>query len=295
MSINHTVKARLALAYRIGAWGALCLLIPLNIWAFVVYRQESAEVRKIARERSAGCQTPSEEMRALLHFVAFDVPSKNTDKFFLLPMFRCLRPTPLQIIQNGGDCSYKGRALVALLRARGVRATKCSLHTPDGLGVHAVVSVKTEKGDYIADALFGFAMEHEDGSPIPIDELVESPELVQSVIARETAGGNPKTARYPIQKYVYTDVRSYNLEQYSFTAAVRRGLVTIFGKKAIDRFPRLNLFTEPALIVMWSSAAATIGLLAPLSIARACGARQREQAAAAVETDLTDVHSHVRS
>ena len=274
VNLGKTWKRPAMRTYGICAWGIVSLLAPLNLWAFVVYRHESAEVARIALEHCGTSEAPSERMRALVRFVAFEVPSKNTDRYFLLPVFKGLRPTPLQIIESGGDCSYKGRALVALLQSRGIAARKLSLHRPNGAGVHAVVQVDTERGPYIADALYGFALEHADGSPMSLEELERDADLIHDVLARETARGNPKTHRYPIHKYVYSDVRSYNLEQYRLTAAVRRILVWVFGKNAIDRFPRLNLFTEPALAVMWSSAALTVTLLVPLAAFRGRTLRQ---------------------
>ncbi|HLJ11276.1 MAG TPA: hypothetical protein VKU82_08805, partial [Planctomycetaceae bacterium] len=274
-NLRPRFTSNFAKCYRVLAWSSLCLLVPLNAWAFVVYERESAEVNRIAKEITRGCGNSHEKLEALLRYMAFDVPAENNHSYFLLPVFRVLRPTPLQIIQQGGDCSYKSRALNVMLRRRGISAERYGLHLPSGEGVHAVTLVHTKRGDYIVDVLFGIIFMHEDGSPITFDEMMHNHDLLVKTISREIANGNPKAAKYPLSRYIYSDVRTINLEQYRWTAAIRRVLISIFGKDAIDLFPRPKIMSEPALVVISGSALLECAIFAPLAAARISNRRRR--------------------
>lgn len=267
MKLNLFSAQRVASVYCGIVWICILVEIPLNCWALFIYQTESAELAQISARQTSNCQTDSEALRALTRYLAVEVPHRKNHEYFLLPVFSILRPTSLQVIKEGGDCSYKSRVLVSLLRHRKIPAKKLSLHTPAGIGSHAAVLAHTERGDYVIDALYGIVFDHEDGSPISLDDLQQRPEILPAIIEREIARGNTKARNYSCERYVYTDVRSWDLEQYPSTAALRGVLVSVFGKSAIDGLPRPPFMAEPALIMMWASA----GLIAILSTPVALG------------------------
>jgi Transglutaminase-like superfamily len=251
----------------------VCGLALINLWGAIVFLNESSELRTVAATVTSGSSSPSEEMRKLVEFVAHDVRSGRPKVSFLLPCFERLRPTALQVLRHGGDCSYKTRAFIVLTRKRGIHARKVALHNPEGEAVHAVAVAETERGSYIVDLLYGIVFEHADGTPISLEELKANRKLLAEIVRRAAERGNRLAERYPLSKYVYDDVKTYNWEQNAIAAFAYRGLTTAFGKAAIDDLPRPYFESEPALMLMILSGVASLTLLTPLGVGRLISSR----------------------
>lgn len=251
-----------------GAIAAMILLAVLDIAALTVYIRDTRELAAIAERVTTGAITTSEKMRKLADYVSHEVRPGRPDKYLLLPLFRPLRPTAMQVIQHGGDCSYKARAFIVLARRLGIAAHKVALHDSKGEPVHAVAVVETERGEYVVDLLYGIVYDNPDGSPIPLSELQRDPDLLANVIGERVENGQLRKGQYPLEKYVYSDVKSYNWKQNAFASACYRGLTPLVGAERLDRLPRPYFESEPALLVMIGSGIATLVLLSPLAALR---------------------------
>lgn len=77
--------------------------------------------------------------------------AKNKNYF----VFKSLGPTPVQVLESGGDCSDKSRLLSALLKRRGVDSTLVMLYKCEGCEpTHTVVEARYEKGRMAADPVY---------------------------------------------------------------------------------------------------------------------------------------------
>ena len=86
MRTNPRLRQCMTRAYQLIVWGAVLLLVPLDVWAFFTYRDESIEIARIAAEQTEGCQTPLNELRHLVRFLSSEVPGNRPDSYFLLPV-----------------------------------------------------------------------------------------------------------------------------------------------------------------------------------------------------------------
>jgi hypothetical protein len=280
---DTTVKTgRLRRFYIVFVIVALAGLGLLDVAALVIFYRDSSELKAIASRVTEGAATPSEEMRKLVDYVAREVPHGRPDKFILASVFRPLRPTALQVIQHGGDCSYKARAFIVLARKRGIPAHKVALHDRKGEPVHAVAVVETERGPYVADLLYGILFERPDGSPIPLEELQNDPAVLPEVVGRCIDQGLIKPGKYPLEKYVYSDVKSYNWKQNPLAAACYRGLAPLVGERWLDQLPRPYVESEPALMIVSASGVAALGLVTPLLFLRIRDRRRANRMKSAV-------------
>src|SRR5258708_8393648 len=92
----------------------LVLLVGLQSVSLAYYlREQQVLAAYVARVVGPGLP-PSEQVKALVLSLR-DKSGEGNEGYFLLPVFRFLRPTALQVIENGGDCGDRSRLLIAFL------------------------------------------------------------------------------------------------------------------------------------------------------------------------------------
>lgn len=246
-------------------WTLVLSFVVLAFVSFVAYRRDSERLRELASSLAPAEGSPSAQMRAVTRYVTEEISPDRSDDWFLLPVFAPLRPTACQIIDEGGDCAYKARAFIVLLDKLGIEASKLCLYDDEGVPQHAVARVSTERGDYVVDLLFGIVFDHDDGSPMAVEEIAES---LPTVIERERGRGNSRVERYPLETYSYNDVATINWEKGPLWRAAYRGLSLLLGEERVARMPRPYLSEEPALMVIVASLAGVVLLLGAGPVAR---------------------------
>ena len=98
--------------------------------------------------------------------------AKNKDYF----VFKSLGPTPVQVLESGGDCSDKSRLLSALLKRRGVDSTLVMLYECEGCEpTHTVVEARYDKGRMAADPVYDVVFPAEDGKFYGVEDLRADP------------------------------------------------------------------------------------------------------------------------
>jgi hypothetical protein len=196
----------------------------------------------------ASNSSKSETMRRTLRFFRKRVPEGAiSHRYFLLPLFRFMRPTALQILEDGGDCAYRARAFIVLLRRLDIEATKMVLHDREDRASHAVVKVETERGPYVVDVLYGVIHQWEDGSPIPVERL-RNPSVLADSVERNRL--DSVEGDYPVSQYSFDDVKTINWQKSSLDRVAYRILVFVVGREVTDNLPRTRLSEEPALMVV---------------------------------------------
>ena len=225
-------------------------------WAVLL--AEHRTLRQLTGGAIDAAAAPSVKMRQALDFLHREVPIEYHDSYFLLPIFRPLKPTALQVVRHGGDCAWRARAMIVILGLYDVQAGKLALHDADGKPVHAVARVETERGAYIVDVLHDFIYEDDEGAPIPLAALGDR-EVVRQATQRAARNGHELAAIYPVDLYVFDDVRTINWSKNRLTLGLRAALEVVLGRERVDRLPRTRLAAEPALAVM--AVAAVVALL----------------------------------
>jgi hypothetical protein len=249
------------------------VLAGVSVWR---WQADAAEIRAIVGRAVADEASPSLKMRQALRFMVERVGYTPADDYFLLPVFRFLKPTALQIIRGtGGDCAYRARAFVVILHEKGVDATKLALYDARGEPVHAVVRVETENGPCIVDLLFDVIHEDEAGEPIPLARLSD-PTVLGNSLRRAAEAGNARAGRYPIDKYGYHEVRTINWDKTGATRALFRAVAAVIGEERARALPRPHFSEEPAVMVALGGAALSAGCALCLGVG-AWRRRRRER------------------
>lgn len=235
----------------------LVLLVGLQSASLAYYLREQRVLRAYVGGVVGSGLPPSEQVKALVLSLK-DKSGEGNDGYFLLPVFRFLRPTPLQVIEKGGDCGDRSRLLIAMLRLRGIHASKWALYNAEGESKHAVVQAQVESGDMVADPLFGIWFPKARGGYYAIPELRRDPRILQQRIEELRAKGlRPGAARlefYEFNEYIYTDARTINWNKSFIMKFAYRVLYAILRGKA-DDIGRPALVEEPPLMVISGAAA----------------------------------------
>jgi len=233
----------------------LLLSLGLQVFSCVYYIEEQRALTGYLNRVAIPSATPSELAKDVVSSLKTK-PDENSSYFFL-PVFRPLRPSPWQVLEKGGDCADRSRLVIALLRLRGVHASKWALYNPDGESVHAVVEADVESGKMVVDPLFGMWFPKPQGGYYAIRDLKQDPKLLQQRIADLRAQGvRPGTDSlelYPLDQYIYVNARTINWSKNAVWRLVYLILHGLIGDRA-DQLDRPALAEEPALMVICGAA-----------------------------------------
>lgn len=153
------------------------------------------------------------------HWVYENQGFKKNHEFFVLPF---LGPTPVQVLEKGGDCSDKSRLLMAMLEAVGIDSSLVMLYSADGVtSTHTIVEVRDKKYTAIADPVFDVVFPKGDNGYYRMQELRQSPALLLSRLDElvQLRGVDNKIALY-----------KRNSETYQFATTVN------WNKNALMKF-----------------------------------------------------------
>jgi hypothetical protein len=231
--------------------------LGLQIASAVYYVREQAFLTKYIDRVADPSLSKSEQVKQVVISLKND-PDVDNDSYFLLPIFRPLRPTARQVIEDGGDCADRSRLLIALLRLRGIHGSKWALYNARGESVHAVVEAEVESGKMVADPLFGLWFPKPQAGFYDIHELKQNPAILPSRVAELRALGiQPGVDRlqlYPLNEYIYANARSINWNKNAVLRGIYSVLHGILGERA-GELGRPGFVEEPPLMVIYAMAA----------------------------------------
>lgn len=177
---------------------------------------------------------------------------KKNDQSFL---FKDLGPTPVQILESGGDCSDKSRLLSALLKRAGMDSTLVMLYACEGCEpTHTVVEAEYEGGRMVADPVFSLVFPKNNENYYGVKELQKDPLLLDSRLneLRNKYGSNSKIAYYPRLTESYSWPKTINWEKYSALEAS----ATLLKKAGYDpnSITRPRFLEDPKLFLAYITA-----------------------------------------
>lgn len=241
------------------------LLLIVSSVAVVAYYRDSSRLSRLSHELTAQDKTEDEKIATIASFVTNLEGKLGDDDYFLLPVFAPLKPSACQVIDGGGDCAFRARAFIVLMRTLDVHASKLCLHDAKGVPRHAVAIVDTAQGPLIVDLLFGIIYRHDDGTPMTVDYIAEHHE---KIVKEHIRRGNTRAEKYPFERYPYDRVTTINWEK-SFAWRSLRSLLGLFmSEESIHNIPRPYVAEEPALMIVIASGLAVFVLLLPIFTVR---------------------------
>jgi hypothetical protein len=228
-------------------------LVSLQLSCLVYYVQERRSLSAYLDSVSTPSLAATEQIKQVVSSLK-NKPSEGNESYFLLPVFRFLRPTPRQVIENGGDCADRSRLLERLLQLRGISSSKWALYDAHGESVHAVIQADVESGKMVVDPLFGIWFPKPSGGYYAISDLKRDPGILRQRInelqAKGLKPGADSLASYDVDRYTYAHARTINWNKSAIMRYTYQLLHGLLGETA-DNLHRPAFVEEPPLLVFY--------------------------------------------
>jgi hypothetical protein len=248
------------------SWWLCVVLAPvagLQLVAMASYLGEQRTLESYLNRVTQASQAPSEQAKEIVLSLK-NKPDEGNDSYFLLPIFRPLRPTASQVIESGGDCADRSRLVITLLNLRGIHATKWALYNAKGESKHAVVEADVETGKMVLDPLFGIWFPKPQGGYFAIRELRQDPNILldrlKELRAEKVNQGAGRLEFYPTTDYIYANARTINWTKTATMRDTFSVLHRMMGERA-DALHRPGFVEEPALMVIYGLAVLEVFLI----------------------------------
>ena len=183
----------------------------------VSLQNDNKLLREISVENTKNCQTDAERTIALTDWVFHNKGFAKNKSYFLFSGFG---PTPIQVLDQGGDCADKSRLLAAMLSTIKIPSTLAMLYPCEECPpIHTVVESKYETGWMVVDPVNNIYFPDSVGGYYGIEQLATEPELLVDRIRnlRAENGIAHKSHFYDFDRYDYKHVRTINWNKNAFT------------------------------------------------------------------------------
>jgi len=268
--------SRLQSCLRFGRAGTMLAVIPFGL-AVAVWSSwvgDSAVLKGRALAVTAGLTSDSARIRAINDWVYNNQGFDANDRFFILPV---LGPTPVQVLESGGDCSDKSRLVSALLRELGIESGLVMIFPcRDCVPIHTLVEAQYENGRMVVDPIWHIDYPAADEKFLGIRDLAGT-SLGREHLAQLQAERGPadKIRSMPDSEATFDFAKPLNWDKNSVTRLTAYG-VTLLGYDPAQLFrpyfledPKLALTLVLVVIaVMIVVASFALGFVLPAAAAR---------------------------
>lgn len=147
----------------------------LSLICYISYKSDISYLRSIVLTNISTENSPR-VFESINHWVYQNKGFKKNQDFFL---FKSLGPTPIQVLNQGGDCTDKSILLMAMLESIGIDSTLVMLYDADGeIPTHTVVEVRNGKFKAVADPVYDLVFPNPNGGFYGITDLRKNPGLL---------------------------------------------------------------------------------------------------------------------
>jgi hypothetical protein len=151
------------------------ILLALSLGCYASYRNDISYLRSIVRAKISTDNSPG-VFASINHWVYGHKGFKKNQDYFLL---EALGPTPIQILDGGGDCTDKSMLLMAMLESIGIDSTLTMLYDTDGeTPTHTVVEVRHGPFRAVADPVYDLVFPNPSGGFYGTEDLRRNPALL---------------------------------------------------------------------------------------------------------------------
>jgi hypothetical protein len=204
--------------------GIIVAVLPLAcaIGVWFSWESDNTVLRQQAVAITAGLTSASARIIAINNWV-YHNKGFYTDRFFLLPAFG---PTPIQVLESGGDCGAKSRLVSAMLRQLGIRSGlvqifPCRTCVP----IHVVVEAEYEGGRMVVDPIWDVDYPSGNGKYLGVAQLAGTSLGREHVIVLQLQhAASDKIERMPASEATFDYARAINWNRYFWTRGIAFGL-----------------------------------------------------------------------
>jgi hypothetical protein len=216
---------------------------------FFTWQQDEAVLRQRAVAITENLNTNSARIRAVNDWVYHNKGFAKNDRYFIMPT---LGPTPIQVMEQGGDCSDKSRLVAAMLNSVGIDAGLIMIAPcPHCQFIHTVVEAEYENGRMVVDPTWDVDYPTGDSRFLGVRDLAGTDRGRARVIELQRQRPiNDKIANMPATEATFDYTAAMNWDRDIVTRTVAAALR--LGGYSIDTFFRPRLLEDPKLFLTCS-------------------------------------------
>ena len=214
---------RAALWCRRVGWltGAFFLLCAIAL--FLSWRQDDVVLRQQAMAITENLNTDSARIRAVNNWVYHNKGFAPNNRYFIVP---ALGPTPIQVMEQGGDCSDKSRLVAAMLTSLGIGAGLVMISPCFHCDfIHTVVEAQYENGRMVVDPTWDVDYPAGDGLFLGVADLAGTSHGRDRVVElQDQRAASDKIAHIPPDDAIFDYAVSMNWDRDIVTRRVAAAL-----------------------------------------------------------------------
>jgi hypothetical protein len=185
----------------------LCLMVSTAL--FFSYKNDLRQLREIVQNEIAK-DGDSLDFVAINNWIYNNKGFVKNQGYF---WFKALGPTPLDVLENGGDCSDKSRLLMAMLTSVGIDSSLVMLfnHT-NTMSTHTVLEVRTKNFSSIADPVFNIVFPMPNSGYYGLTAMRANPDILKNTVRQllEKRGARDKISKYDLTNETYEFATTVN-------------------------------------------------------------------------------------
>jgi hypothetical protein len=222
---------------------------------FVDWQHDNSIIRRQALEVTRNLTTDAERILAVNDWVYHDKGFGKNAAYFIVPS---LGPTPVQVLQRGGDCADKSRLVAAMLNELGIDAglvmiapcLHCSF-------IHTVVEARYEEGRMVVDPTWDIDYPAGNGKYLGVRDLAWTTLGEERLVDLQSQrGAADKIASMPATEAKFEYAVAINWDKNGVTRAIAQA-IHLLGYQP-DKMFRPRLLEDPKLGLCWFLIAVTV-------------------------------------
>ena len=251
-------RLRAGLACRRLGWviGTIPLLCAIGV--FFSWHQDEVVLRRQAEVITKNLNTNSARIRAINDWVYHNQGFAKNDRYFIVP---ALGPTPIQVMEQGGECGDKSRLVSAMLHSLGINAGLVMIAPCRHCGfIHTVVEAQYEAGRMVVDPTWDVDYPAGDGRFLGVRDLAGT-DLGQERVAelRQQRPAPDKIMNMPLEDATFDYAVALNWDRDPVTRTIAAALRA--GGYSPERWFRLRPLEDPKVFLICLLIAMTILLI----------------------------------
>jgi transglutaminase-like putative cysteine protease len=243
-------RGRVSRLVRLTATAVAFASAALALTCSVSYYLDQSRLETIAR-REAATGDPSERAIQLLDWVYHNQGFSKNQGYFLV---RKLGPTPVDVLERGGDCSDKSRLLSSMLRTIGISSTLALCIDERGMPRHTMVDARLPDGsEMLLDPIWNLYFPKPEGGYYGLIDLRRDPSILWRRLEEVTAKApaRDKIHRYNRRYDTYDRASTFNWNKNGPTRLVKSLLAGPLGDR-VYAVPRPAFLEEPKLFLAFA-------------------------------------------
>jgi hypothetical protein len=215
------MNIKYVLRYFLLSISFLCLLVATGL--FFSHKDDLRRLREIVHAEITP-KGESPDFVAINNWIYSNKGFVKNQGFF---WFKVLGPTPLDVLENGGDCSDKSRLLMAMLTSVGIDSSLVMLfnHT-NTMSTHTVLEVREKNFSSIADPVFNIVFPKQESGFYGLSAMRDNPGILKYTVRQllEKRGALDKISKYDLTNETYEFASTVNWNKNSALRAIAETL-----------------------------------------------------------------------